>query len=179
MAIIMNNTKKLIYAALMTALIIVCSWISIPAVVPFTLQTFAVFCALGFLGCGYGGLAIAAYILLGAFGLPVFSGFVGGVGRLFGPTGGYIWGFLLSAVLFGIVKKLLGEARLSDFFAMLAGLVGCYSFGTIWFVQVYSGGSDMTYASALSVCVLPFILPDLLKIIVACRLIKRIKPHIF
>lgn len=175
---LMNKTKKLIYAALMTALIIACSWISIPAVVPFTLQTFAVFCALGFLGWVYGGMAIGAYILLGAFGLPVFSGFVGGVGHLFGPTGGYIWGFLLSAVLYGIVKKLIPKARYSDFFAMLAGLAGCYAFGTVWFVQVYSGG-DMSYASALSICVLPFIIPDLLKTIIACRIVDRIKPHIF
>ena len=75
----MKSTRKLIYAALMTGIIVICSWISIPSVVPFTLQTFAVFCALGFLGWGCGGLAVAAYILLGAFGLPVFSGFVGGV----------------------------------------------------------------------------------------------------
>ena len=174
----MKSTRKLIYAALMTGIIVICSWISIPSVVPFTLQTFAVFCALGFLGWGCGGLAVAAYILLGAFGLPVFSGFVGGVGHLFGPTGGYIWGFLLSAALYGLVKKLLGKARFSDFFAMLTGLVGCYAFGTVWFVRVYSGG-DMSYLSALSICVLPFIIPDLVKIFIACRLVKRIKPHIY
>ena len=144
----MKSTRKLIYAALMTGIIVICSWISIPSVVPFTLQTFAVFCALGFLGWGCGGLAIAAYILL------------------------------LSAALYGLVKKLLGKARFSDFFAMLTGLVGCYAFGTVWFVQVYSGG-DMSYLSALSICVLPFIIPDLVKIFIACRLVKRIKPHIY
>ena len=168
------------YCSLFTALIAVGAFIKIPIpVVPFTLQTFAVFCALGFLGWGCGGLAVAAYILLGAFGLPVFSGFVGGVGHLFGPTGGYIWGFLFSAALYGLVKKLLGKARFSDFFAMLTGLVGCYAFGTVWFVQVYSGDGDLNYLSALSICVLPFIIPDLVKIFIACRLVKRIKPHIY
>lgn len=173
----MSNTRKLIYTAMMTAIIAVCSWISIPAVVPFTLQTFAVFCALSLLGWGYGALSVAVYILLGAFGLPVFSGFVGGVGHLFGPTGGYILGFLLSAVIYGIVKKLLGKAKFSDFLALTVGLIGCYTFGTLWFVHVYSG--DMDCLKALSMCVFPFIIPDLVKMFIACKLVDRIKPHIF
>ena len=100
----MKNTRKLIYTAMMTAIIAACSWISIPAVVPFTLQTFAVFCALGLLGWGWGALSVSVYILLGAFGLPVFSGFVGGVGHLVGPTAGYIWGLRRSEEAFGQSK---------------------------------------------------------------------------
>ena len=105
------------------------------------------------------------------------SGFVGGVGHLVGPTGGYIWGFLLMAVIYGIVKKLLGKAKFADFIALTAGLIGCYAFGTLWFVHVYTG--DMDYLKALSLCVLPFIIPDLIKMFLACKLVDRIKPHIF
>ena len=174
---IMKNTRKLIYTAMMTAIIAACSWISIPAVVPFTLQTFAVFCALGLLGWSWGALSISVYILLGAFGLPVFSGFVGGMGHLVGPTAGYIWGFLLAALIYGILKKLLGKAKFSDFIALTAGLVGCYTFGTLWFVHVYTG--DMNYLKALSMCVFPFIIHDLIKMFIACKLVDRVKPHFF
>ena len=84
----------LTYMAVCAALIAVCSWISIPAAVPFTLQTFAVFCVLGLLGGKRGTVSILVYILLGAIGLPVFSGFNGGIGALLGTTGGYIIGFI-------------------------------------------------------------------------------------
>ena len=94
------STRDMAYIALMAVLLAVCSWISVPAPVPFTLQTFGVFCALGLLGGRRGSTAVLLYILLGAVGLPVFSGFQGGLGKLLGPTGGYILGFLLSALLY-------------------------------------------------------------------------------
>ena len=99
------------YIALMAVLISVCSWLSVPAAIPFTMQTYAVFTALLLLGGRRGSIAVAVYIALGAVGLPVFSGFVGGMGHLVGPTAGYIWGFLLAALIYGIVKKLLGKAN--------------------------------------------------------------------
>ena len=92
------TVRDMAYIALMAVVIALCSWISVPAAVPFTMQTFAVFCALLLLGGRRGTFAVALYILLGAFGLPVFSGFRGGIGALLGPTGGYIVGFLLCAV---------------------------------------------------------------------------------
>ena len=87
------KAKDLCYTALMAVLISVCSWISIQTVVPFTMQTFAVFCALELLGGTRGTMAVAVYLLLGAVGVPVFAGFTGGVGILFGTTGGYLLGF--------------------------------------------------------------------------------------
>jgi biotin transport system substrate-specific component len=85
-------------AAFFAALITVCSWISLPvADIAFTMQTFGVFLALGLLGGKWGSVAIAIYLLLGAVGMPVFSGFRGGVGMLAGVTGGYLWGFSSSA----------------------------------------------------------------------------------
>jgi biotin transport system substrate-specific component len=89
--------------ALGAVLIIICSWLTVPFAVPFTMQTFAVYCALLLLGGRRGLLAVLLYILLGAFGLPVFSGFRGGIGALLGPTGGYILGFLLCALLFRLL----------------------------------------------------------------------------
>ena len=94
------RTVDLAYAALFAVLLMVCAWINIPLTVPFTLQTFGVFAALGTLGGRRGILAILAYLLLGLVGLPVFSGFQGGPGVLLGTTGGYILGFLASALLY-------------------------------------------------------------------------------
>ena len=91
------RTLDIVYIAVCAALMAVCSWIQIPTVVPFTLQTFAVFFAVYFLGGKKGTLAVFIYILLGMVGLPVFAGFKGGFGALFGMTGGYIMGFILQA----------------------------------------------------------------------------------
>lgn len=91
-----GNAMDLAYTALGAVLIAVCSWITIPMAVPFTMQTFAVFLTLSLLGGRRGTAAIAAYVLLGAVGLPVFSGFSGGFGVLLGATGGYIAGFVFT-----------------------------------------------------------------------------------
>ena len=94
------STVELVYIAVCAALMAVCSWISIPApapLAPFTLQTFAVFLILLLLGGRRGFFTVLTYILLGAVGLPVFAQFMGGVGVLFGTTGGYIIGFLFTA----------------------------------------------------------------------------------
>ncbi|MBQ1892315.1 MAG: biotin transporter BioY, partial [Firmicutes bacterium] len=90
------KTKDMAYIALCAVLLAVCSWISIPFTVPFTLQTFAVFCTLLILGGKRGTVAVAVYILMAAVGLPVLSGFRGGAGALLGTTGGYILGFILT-----------------------------------------------------------------------------------
>ena len=97
------KTIDMVYIAVFAVLIAICSWISIPTTVPFTLQTFAVFLAVGVLGGKRGSLSVLIYILLGAVGIPVFAGFSGGFGVLLGQTGGYIVGFLFSALLMYIV----------------------------------------------------------------------------
>ena len=85
-----NKTYDLVYISMFTVLIAICSWISIPAAVPFTLQTLGVFLAVGILGGKRGTMAVLVYILLGAIGIPVFAGFSGGIGVLTGTTGGFI-----------------------------------------------------------------------------------------
>ena len=94
-----TKTYDLAYIAIFAVLIAICSWISIPATVPFTLQTFAVFMAVGLLGGKRGTIAVLTYVLLGAIGVPVFAGFSGGVGALLGNSGGYIVGFIFSALV--------------------------------------------------------------------------------
>ena len=100
------NVQDITLIGLFTAVMAVCSWISIPATVPFTLQTFAVFLTCGLLGGRRGTLTVLVYLLLGAIGLPVFSGFTGGIGHLAGPTGGYIIGFIFSALVMWLGEQI-------------------------------------------------------------------------
>ena len=97
-----NNyrTIDLVYIALGAVLIAVCSWISIPTTVPFTMQTFAVFFVLSALGGRRGTMAVIVYVLLGAVGIPVFAQFTSGIGILLGSTGGYIVGFVFIGLVY-------------------------------------------------------------------------------
>ena len=168
-----GNARALTFAALGAALMVVCSLISIPAAVPFTLQTFGVFVILIILGGRLGSLSILAFIALGLVGLPVFSGGRGGPAALFGPTGGYILGFLLTGLCYCVYER-LGQGRgLWQAVSLLAGLALCYAFGTAWFIRVYSG--EMTLARALSLCVWPFVLPDLAKLALALVIGRRVR----
>ena len=167
------------YIALFAVLLTVCAWISVPLPVPFTLQTFAIFAALGILGGRRGTWAVAVYLLLGAVGLPVFSGFRGGLGALLGTTGGYILGFLALALVYWLVTALLGERLPAMAVAMVLGLVVCYAFGTAWFVILYARTtSPMTVGAALGMCVLPFVIPDLVKLGLALVLSRRLGKRI-
>ena len=158
------RTRDLAYIGVFTALMAVCSWISIPTTVPFTLQTMAVFLAAGILGGKRGTLAVLAFILLGAVGAPVFAGFTGGPSILLGTTGGYIIGFLFAALLL---------------WAMALGLLVCYAFGSVWFMWVYARTTGaVTLAAVLGWCVVPFIVPDLVKIGLALTLTAQLRRHV-
>ena len=166
----------LVYMAVGAVLITVCSWISIPASIPFTLQTFAVFFVLGLLGGKRGTVSIIVYILLGLVGIPVFTGFTGGIAKLLGVTGGYIVGFILIGVLYWAAESLFGKKLLVRILSMLAGSIVCYAFGTAWFMVVYAGQTGpVTLGAALGMCVLPFILPDIAKMALALFLSERLK----
>ena len=167
------RVKDMTHIALMVVLITVCSWISIPAPVPFTLQTFAVFFALLFLGGHHGMTAICVYLIMGAIGLPVFTGFQGGMGVLAGAYGGYIGGFLVTAILFRLMAKDASQTR--SVAVLVLGLAACYACGTIWFMNCYSAESELALPAALTMCVFPFILPDLGKLALAVFLVKRVK----
>lgn len=169
------KTKEMVWIAVCTCLIAVCSWISIPTVVPFTMQTFGIFMVLALLGGRRGTISIVIYILLGAFGIPVFSGGTGGPGILFGKTGGYILGFLATGLIFWGLEKLLGRNRKVQILGMTLGLAACYLFGTLWFMAVYAAGSQAAgFVSVLAMCVFPFIIPDAVKMALAVILAKRL-----
>lgn len=173
------TTKELVFTALMAVIIAVCSWISIPTTVPFTLQTFGVFMAVGLLGGKKGTISVLVYILLGAVGVPVFAGFSSGIGVLFGTTGGYIVGFLLSGLVYWAMTAAFGEKLPIMIIAMVIGLLVCYAFGTAWFMIVYAKNTaPIGLLTALGWCVFPFIIPDCIKIALAIVLTKQLKKYV-
>lgn len=166
------RTADITYIGVAVALIAVCSWISIPTTIPFTLQTFAVMLTVLLLGGMRGTIAIIVYILLGAVGVPVFSGFTGGIAKLMGPTGGFIVGFLGTALVMWAFEKFLGKKLWVHITAIILGLAVCYAFGTLWFMKIYTAddGSKATLAMALSACVIPYLIPEVIKIVLALTL---------
>ena len=167
-----TKTYDLAYIAIFAVLIAICSWISIPMTVPFTLQTFGVFV----LGGKRGSLAVLVYILLGAIGVPVFAGFSGGLGILLNNTGGYIIGFLFSALVMWAMESLWGKKPVIQILSMVVGLIVCYAMGTIWFMVVYTRTSGAVgLGTVLGWCVIPFIIPDLVKIALAFVLSRRVR----
>ncbi len=173
------TTRDLAYIGICTALIAICSWISIPTTVPFTLQTFGVFVSVGLLGGKRGTLSVLVYMLLGALGIPVFAGFTGGLGILLGSTGGYILGFLGSALVIWGIESLFGRKPVTEILAMAAGLAVCYAMGTLWFLEVYARANGAVgLGTVLSWCVLPFVLPDLAKIALAFLISDRVRRYV-
>ena len=168
----------LVVCALCAALTAVCAWISIPVgQVPITLQTFAIFLTLSLLGGRRGIIAVAVYILLGAVGVPIFAGMKGGLGVLAGPTGGYILGFLGSALVYWLMEIFLPQHFVIRIAGMIVGNLVCYGFGTAWFIiMMNSRGKAMDLVTALGMCVIPYVLPDLVKIFLADVLARRIRP---
>ena len=157
----------MVRAALFAVIIAICSWLSIPATVPFTLQTFGIFLTVAVLGGKLGSLAVFLY--------PVFAGFKGGIAALMGPTGGYIVGFLLSALVMWGMERLLGKKQWVLALSMVLGLMVCYTFGTVWFILVYARSSGpIGLMTALGWCVFPYIIPDIIKIVLAMLLSKKL-----
>ena len=165
------KTIDLAYIGLGAALISVCAWISIPLTIPITLQTMGVCIVSGLLGWKRGTLSVIAYILLGMVGLPVFSGFKNGIGAISGPTGGYIVGFIFTVLIVGIAVDKLGKKLWVNIVFMTLGIALCYLFGTIWFTIAY----NTTFLAALSTCVIPFLIPDAIKVLVSAFIVNRLK----
>lgn len=171
-----NKTRDLIYIAFFAVLIAVCSWITIPAVIPFTMQTFAVFLSLNFLGGKKGIASVCIYLLLGVIGLPVFSGGRAGIGMVFGVTGGYMIGWVFAGLAMWLWETLMGRKLWAQAVSMLIGLFICYGTGTGWYMVVYSGTQGpIGLWTALSWCVFPFIIPDLVKLGLALWISLRLK----
>lgn len=175
------RARDLAYIAVFAALMAVCTWIAVPTPwgVAYTLQTMAVFLAVGVLGGRRGTLAVLVYILMGAVGLPVFSGFRGGLGALLGATGGYIAGFLFSALVLWALERFWRDRPAALALSMVLGLAVCYAFGTAWFLHIYTQTSGpVSVGTVLGWCVLPYIIPDLVKIVLALLLSLRLRRHV-
>ncbi len=174
-----SRTAELTYIAAAAVLITVCAWITIPTTVPFTMQTFGIFTALGLLGGRRGTWAVLVYLLLGTVGLPVFSGFGAGPGQLLGATGGYLVGFLCLALVCWLVTHFGGDSFWAMALGMLLGLVVCYAFGTAWFLVFYAQTSgSVGLVTALSWCVAPFVVPDCIKLALALLISRRLRPYV-
>ena len=161
--------RNMTRCGVLAAVLAVCAWLSVPlgdqAV---SLQSFGVFLALGLLGGRDGTVTVLVYLLLGAAGVPVFSGFRGGFSVLLGPTGGYLWGFLFTGFCYRAVEK-IGTLP-----AMVMGLLTCYACGTAWYM-VYTGGG-LTWVVLHTI--VPYLIPDSLKIALALHLTRRLKRHL-
>ncbi|MGN1148624.1 MAG: biotin transporter BioY [Lachnospiraceae bacterium] len=157
------NAKFLALIGLMTAIICILSPFSIyltVSPVPITLGLMAIYFTVTILGMKKGTLSVLIYILLGLVGLPVFSGFTGGPGKLFGPTGGYIIGYIFSALIIGFFVDKWNGKWYFNLIGMLLGTAVCYLFGTAWLAFQLS----LTFPEALMMGVIPYIPADLIKI---------------
>ena len=158
-----SNRYGMTAAAVMTAATCVLAPISVPiGPVPITLANLVIYFSVYLLGWRLGTISCAVYVLLGAFGLPVFSGFAGGLGKLLGPTGGYIVGYIFMAAVGGAAVE-----RFRNIWAQLAGLaagtLNCYALGTAWFCHT----AKTALLPALSLAVFPFIPFDAAKMLIA------------
>ena len=180
----MNNTatktnskftiQQIAMIAVMTAVTCVLAPLSVPiGPVPISLTNLVIYFSLFILGTKKGTISYLIYLLIGLVGIPVFSGFTGGPAKLAGPTGGYIIGFIVMAVIAGLVIDNCHKP-LIQLVGMIAGTIVCYLLGTIWFCIV----ADSTFKAALGICVIPFIPADLIKMIIAMIIGPMIKKRI-
>jgi biotin transport system substrate-specific component len=166
---LVNSLRAALIAAVLCLL---CPW-SIPlGPVPITLSLVGVYLAIGCLPPLYAAQAVGLYLLLGGLGLPVFSGFQGGVGVLFGATGGYLWGYLPAVGLAVPAAKLLPRGRLWG--QLIVATVTVYASGAAW----YALTAQVSFWTALGVGVLPFLLPDIGKLVATALLIKALNKRL-
>ncbi len=162
----MDKTKihTMALIGIMAALICAAAPISLPVgPVPISLGTLALYFSALILGAKKSFMALVVYVLIGAVGLPVFSGFSGGIGKLFGPTGGYILGYFFMVPIIGLTADIFGEKRIILFLGAVLGTIVLYFFGTVWLI--YS--AQMDPAAAVAEGVLLFLPGDFIKIILA------------
>lgn len=170
------SIKRISLIAMMTCLMVICSWLTIPAVVPFTMQTFAAFCSLILLGGKSGLVSLVLYVFMGIAGMPVFSGFQGGIGHIVGPTGGYIIGLIAAAIFYWVLEPLFAKNEKIQFAALIGGLLICYLLGTLWFQLSYGiRGVSYSFYTVISICVLPYIVPDITKLVLAWIISKKVR----
>lgn len=168
-----RQIKMTVFTALFVSLVAVGAFIAIPiGPVPIVLQNMFVLLAALILGPTWGLICVAVYLLIGFVGLPVFAGGTSGVGKLFGPTGGYLIAYLPCVYITGLISHRPGKKITSDVIAMVIGSAIVYAIGVPWL----SMATGMKLTKALSVGCYPFIIPDLVKIIVAAMIARTLRP---
>lgn len=174
----MKSTKSLAIIGLMTAITCILGPLSIPlpfSPVPISLTNLAIYFAIYVLGMKKGSISYLIYLLIGFVGLPVFSAFSSGPAKLFGPTGGYLIGFLFMALICGFFIDKWFQNYILQFAGMILGTAVCYLFGTLWLAHQ----ANLSFYAALAAGVIPFIPGDLAKIIIALiagpQIRKRLK----
>ncbi len=164
-----SNIYFLTVCAMMAAVICIVSPHSIPiGQVPVSLATLIIYVAAWLIGAEGATISVIVYLLLGLVGLPVFSNGEGGIGKLAGPTGGYLIGYILLALMSGLAIRLFKRKVIPAVIGMIAATAVLYAFGTIWFIHQ----TGFTLGKALTVCVYPFIPFDLIKIVIAAGIGK-------
>jgi biotin transport system substrate-specific component len=169
-----QKIRMMVYAALMAALTAAGAWIAIPVgPVPIVLQNLFIFLAGLLLGSRWGLASVAVYLLAGACGLPVFAGGMGGIGRIVGPTGGYLIGYLPAVFLIGLLSE-RWDRILSDVLAMVLATAVIYAAGVAWLHAL----TGLSWQKTLAVGMLPFLPGDAVKIAAAAAIAKALRPMI-
>lgn len=170
-----ERIRNMVFCALFAALSAVLSQISIPVgAVPITFTHISIFVASGLLGAKYGTVSQCVFVLLGAAGVPVFSGFAGGIGVILGPTGGFIAGYIGCAFITGFIADRFGRSVIPVIWAIAAGWIVTYFFGILWIMYLTNTG----FIASLSAYMIPFLPGDIVKTIISVILINRLYPVI-
>lgn len=173
-----GTSKKIVFTALFAALTAVCGFISIPVPgtpIPIVLQNMLVVLTGLMLGPVWGVAATVLFLAAGALGLPVFSGGTGGVARLIGPTGGFLYGYALATLAAGLIaqrpKYGVRTPGLRLVLATVLGFVVMYIPGVLHFMRVM----DKTFSQTMTLCVVPYIPGDIVKMVVAVLLSSKLR----
>ncbi|KGO33664.1 MAG: biotin transporter BioY [Desulfoprunum sp.] len=167
------DLHRLVLASLLAALIAVGGYIVIPiGPVPIVLQNLFVLVAALLLGSRWAAASVAVYLLAGACGLPVFAGGGGGLGHLFGPRGGYLFGFLIAAWVVGRISETFRQRPVAEIIGMVVGSLIIYAIGVPWLQMMFGLG----LGKALAVGMYPFIPGDIVKIAAAYAIVKGVRP---
>lgn len=161
------------FVSICVALISVCAWITVPFAIPFTLQTFAICLIAAISPLKDSICAVLAYIAIGVCGLPIFSGFGAGPSVFIQPSGGYLIGFVFLVLIVGSCTNRFGRSLRVLIPSMSLGILFCYGFGMLFYLWFYS---DLSVWGAFLLCVVPFLIPDILKVTLAILLAKRLHP---
>lgn len=172
-----SRTFNYVLCGIFAAVTGIAAGISVPlpfTPVPVSLATFGVLLAGSILGAKYGSISMVVYVLLGACGVPIFSEYTGGIGKLIGPTGGYIIGYIFMAMVVGLLIQRYGNGSSLpiNILAMVLGTLVCYTLGTAWFIYV----THTNFIAALTMCIFPFLIGDAVKVVVSALLCRKLRP---